>query len=182
MTPGFVLIVQVPCVRWDWFMMAGAHVLIRSNMQYAEGKQGRIFLLRIDHEEDLVKTLRDFVIRNNVRCGYIRFIGALLSGQIVTGPEEPILPPNPHFETFSGGWEVVGMATISPGEDGPHLHLHATIGRGDRVLTGCLRGSITTYIIVEAVITEITGIEMNMARDPVTGLVLPAMDDASDPD
>jgi hypothetical protein len=39
-----------------------------------------------------------------------------------------------------------------------------------------------TYIIVEAVITEITGIEMNMARDPVTGLVLPAMDDASHPD
>jgi uncharacterized protein len=148
-------------------------------MQYAEGKQGRIFLLRIDHGEDLVKTLHDFVVAHDVHCGYIRFIGALLSGQMVTGPEKPVLPPNPHFESFSGGWEVVGMATITPGEDGPHLHLHASIGRGDRVLTGCLRGAVTTYIIVEAVITEITDIEMTMAKDPVTGLVLPVLSEIS---
>jgi len=144
-------------------------------MQYAEGKPGRIFLLRIDHGEDLVGTLRDFVIDHKVTCGYIRFIGALLSGQIVTGPEKPVLPPNPHFESFSGGWEVVGMATVTPGVDGPRLHLHASIGRGDQVLTGCLRGTITTYIIVEAVITEITGIEMSVEKDSLTGLVLPVI-------
>ena len=144
-------------------------------MQYAEGKPGRIFLLRIDHGEDLVRTLRDFATDHNVTCGYVRFIGALLSGQIVTGPEKPVLPPDPHFESFSGGWEVVGMATITPGEDGPRLHLHASIGKEDRVLTGCLRGTITTYIIVEAVITEITGIEMSMEKDSLTGLVLPVI-------
>ena len=148
-------------------------------MQYAEGKTGRIFLMRIDHGEDLVKTLRDFIAVHNVRCGHIRFIGALLSGQIVTGPEKPVLPPDPHFEMFSDGWEVVGMATIVPGDDGPHLHLHASIGRGDRVLTGCLRGTITTYIVIEAVITEITGIEIQRAEDPVTGQVLPVMSDLS---
>jgi uncharacterized protein len=148
-------------------------------MQYAEGKPGRIFLLRIDQGEDLIKTLNDFVIQHKVNCGYIRFIGALLSGQIVTGPEKPVLPPNPHFASFSGGWDVVGMATITPGGDAPHLHLHASIGRGDRVLTGCLRGTVTTYIIVEAVITEITGIAMKMAKDPVTGLVLPVLSEIS---
>ncbi|HTY15886.1 MAG TPA: PPC domain-containing DNA-binding protein [Methanoregulaceae archaeon] len=148
-------------------------------MQYAEGKPGRIFLLRIDHGEDLVGTLHEFIIGHGINCGYIRFIGALLSGEIVTGPEKPVLPPDPHFESFSGGWEVVGMATITPGEDGPRLHLHASIGRGNQVLTGCLRGTITTYIIVEAVITEITGIEMHMEQDPVTGLVLPVMPEGS---
>ena len=148
-------------------------------MQYAEGKPGRIFLLRIDHGEDLVRTLSDFATDHNVTCGYVRFIGALLSGQIVTGPEKPVLPPNPHFESFSGGWEVVGMATIAPGEDGPRLHLHASIGKGDQVLTGCLRGTITTYIIVEAVITEITGIEMSMEKDSLTGLVLPVIQETS---
>ncbi len=135
--------------------------------------------MRIDHGEDLIKTLRDFVAVHDVGCGHIRFIGALLSGQIVTGPEKPILPPNPHFETFSGGWEVVGMATIVPGDDGPHLHLHASIGKGNQVLTGCLRGTITTYIVIEAVITEITGIEMERAEDLVSGQVLPVMSNIS---
>ncbi|HVP93953.1 MAG TPA: PPC domain-containing DNA-binding protein [Methanoregulaceae archaeon] len=148
-------------------------------MQYAEGKPGRIFLLRIDDGEDLIKTLQDFIARHNVHCGHIRFIGALLSGQIVTGPEKPVLPPNPHFETFSGGWEVIGMATISPGDDSPHLHLHASIGRGDRVLTGCLRGTIRTYIVVEAVISEITGIEIKREEDAKTGLVLPTISEIS---
>ncbi len=150
-------------------------------MHYAEGKPGRIFLLRIDDGEDLVRTLHDFVIAHEVRCGYIRFIGALLSGQIVTGPEEPILPPKRHFESFSGGWDALGMGTITPGQDGPHLHLHASMGRGDRVLTGCLQGTITTYIIVEAVITEITGIGMHMAMDQNTGLVLPVISKVSRP-
>lgn len=144
-------------------------------MQFAEGKQGRIFLMRIDNGEDLIETLRDFVTDHGIHCGYIRFIGALLSGQLVTGPENPVLPPELHFESFSDGWEVVGMATITPGDDGPHLHLHASIGKGDRVLTGCLKGKVTTYIIVEAVITEIIGTGMHMEMDPVTGLVLPTM-------
>jgi uncharacterized protein len=148
-------------------------------MQYAEGKPGRIFILRIDDGEDLVRTLHDFVVAHDVHCGYIRFIGALLSGQMVTGPEKPVLPPDLHFESFSGGWEVMGMATITPGEDGPHLHFHASIGKGDQVLTGCLKGTIRTYIIVEAVITEITGTGMHRELDPVTGLVLPAMTNGS---
>ena len=144
-------------------------------MQYAEGKPGRIFLMRIDHGEDLIKTIRDFIVRHAVHCGNIRFIGALESGQVVTGPEEAVLPPDPHFETFSGGWEVVGLATITPGEDGPHLHLHASLGKGNLVLTGCLRGKITTYIIVEAVITEVLDVEMHRMSDPVTGLILPTI-------
>ena len=71
------------------------------------------------------------------------------------------------------------MATIVPGDDGPHLHLHASIGKGNQVLTGCLRGTITTYIVIEAVITEITGIEMERAEDLVSGQVLPVMSNIS---
>src|SRR5208337_4076528 len=156
-------------------MMDRVYVLIRSYMQYAEGKPGRIFLMRIDHGEDLIETIRDFIVRHAVHCGYVRFIGALEYGQVVTGPEEAVLPPEPHFETFSGGWEVVGLATITPGEDGPHLHLHASLGKGNRVLTGCLRGTVTTYIIVEAVITEVLDVEMHRAPDQVTKLILPTI-------
>jgi len=144
-------------------------------MQYTAGKPGRVFIVRVDHGEDLIATLVQFLADHQVNSGYIRFIGALQSGQIVTGPEALCLPPDPHFESFSGGWEVVGMATITPDSNRPHLHIHASIGRGERVLTGCLRGEIITYIVVEAVITELIGVDVQREQDPVTGLCLPVL-------
>jgi uncharacterized protein len=150
-------------------------------MQYTEGKPGRIFIVRVDHGEDLIATLARFLKDHQVNCGYIRFMGALQSGRIVTGPEVLCLPPEPHFESFSGGWEVIGMATIMPDNNGPHLHIHASIGKGERVLTGCLRGEIITYIVIEAVITEITGADVQREMDPVTGLCLPLLKRGSPP-
>jgi len=144
-------------------------------MQYTEGKPGRVFIVRVDHGEDLVATLMQFLTEHQVNSGYIRFMGALQSGRIVTGPETLCLPPVPHFESFSGGWEVIGMATITSDNNGPHLHIHASIGRGERVLTGCLRGEIITYIVIEAVVTELVGVDVQREQDPVTGLCLPVL-------
>jgi len=144
-------------------------------MQYTEGKPGRVFIVRVDHGEDLIATLTKFLTDHQVKNGYVRFIGALQSGQIVTGPNVLCLPPDPHFESFSGGWEVIGMATITPGSNGPHVHIHASIGRGEKVLTGCLRGEITTYIVIEAVVTELIGVDAHRETDPVTGMCLPLL-------
>ena len=144
-------------------------------MQYTEGKPGRVFIVRIDHGDDLIATMVQFLNDHQVTNGYIRFMGALQSGRIVTGPEVLSLPPEQHFESFSGGWEVIGMATITPDTNGPHLHIHASIGRGDRVLTGCLRGEIITYIIIEAVITELIGVDVQRGMDTVTGMRLPSL-------
>jgi uncharacterized protein len=150
-------------------------------MQYTEGKPGRIFIVRVDHGEDLIATLVQFLRDHQVNSGYIRFMGALQSGRMVTGPETLCLPPDYHFESFSGGWEVIGMATITPDNNGPHLHVHASIGREERVLTGCLRGEIITYIVVEAVITEIIGADVQREMDPVSGLCLPLLKHKSPP-
>jgi len=144
-------------------------------MQYTEGKPGRVFIVRLDHGEDLIATLVQFLNDHQVNCGYIRFIGALQSGRIVTGPEALCLPPDQHFESFSGGWEVIGTATITPDNDGPHLHIHASVGRGEQVLTGCLRGEIITYIVIEAVITELVGVDVHREVDRKSGLCLPVL-------
>ena len=48
-------------------------------------------------------------------------------------------------------------------------------GGANRVLTGCLRGEIITYIVIEAVITELIGVDVQREQDPVTGLYLPAL-------
>ncbi|MDD1719855.1 MAG: DNA-binding protein [Methanoregulaceae archaeon] len=142
-------------------------------MQYSEGKLGRVFVVRVDNGEDLLSVIRSFVEEKGIRSGIIHFLGALREGQLVTGPEEVVLPPVPHFVSFSGGYEIVGLATISPGSHGSHIHYHCSAGRGEKVLTGCLRNVATTYIIVEAIILEICGLDTGRKLDGVTGLELP---------
>jgi len=146
-------------------------------MRYAEGRPGRIFYLRIDHGEDLIAGLLTFVRAQNIRCGVVQLLGALLEGSMVTGPEHPVLPPDPHREPFGGGWEVLGIATISWSADSPHLHLHGSVGRGTNVLTGCIRGKAEVYIVVEAVIQEIRGFRVERVFDQATGLDLPYPED-----
>lgn len=148
-------------------------------MQYTEGTFGRVFLVRVDHGEDLLDELRRFVREKNIRTGFIQFLGALSRGSMVTGPKELTLPPDPSFEEYAGGWDVFGIASITPGEDGPHIHFHASLGRKRDVLTGCLREQAATYINVEAIIIEVTGCRASRSRDTVTGLELPVF---ADPD
>ena len=142
-------------------------------MQYSEGQIGRVFVVRIDDGEDMLQSLRQFVLDKNVLTGSILFLGALMNGRMVTGPEEPVIPPVPHFVMFEGGWEVFGVGTVYPGEGGPHIHFHATVGRSGHALTGCLRENARTYLIVEAIITEYTGLAARREFDEKTQLQLP---------
>jgi uncharacterized protein len=144
-------------------------------MQYTEGQIGRVFVVRIDNGEDLIVTLRRFIIDKGIVAGSVIFLGALMDGKIVTGPEEPVIPPLPHFVAFDGGWEVFGVGTIYPGEGGPHIHYHASVGRGNHALTGCLREKAVAYLMVEAVIYEIIGLSARREFDEKTQLYLPVL-------
>ena len=94
---------------------------------------------------------------------------------MVTGPEEPVIPPVPHFVMFEGGWEVFGVGTIYPGEGGPHIHYHASVGRSGHALTGCLREKAITYLIIEAVILEFTGLSARREFDKKLQVHLPIL-------
>ena len=146
-------------------------------MQYTEGQLGRVFVVRIDDGEDMLVSLRQFVLDKDIQAGSITFLGALMNGRMVTGPEEPVIPPVPHFVMFEGGWEVFGIGTIYPGEGGPHIRYHASVGRSGHALTGCLREKATTYLIIEAVIMEFTGLKARRELDTKTQLHLPVLGD-----
>ena len=143
-------------------------------MQYTEGSIGRIFYVRIDDGEDFLSTITDFVQEKNIRAGVIQFLGALSGGTMVTGPEQEVLPPDQHSEQFSGGWELFGYATITPGTTAPHIHFHCSVGRGKQAMTGCIREIARVYIIVEAVIMEIAGLDITRLHDQHTGMTLPS--------
>jgi predicted DNA-binding protein with PD1-like motif len=142
-------------------------------MRYASARMGRIFVARVDHGEDLLLEMRTILEREGVSHAVMLFLGALREGSVVTGPEEPVIPPSPHMVKFGGGWEVVGMATVYPGEEGPAIHLHGSVGRGDQALTGCIRDRAETYLVVEVVIFELAGLPVRRNRDSITGLILP---------
>src|SRR4030043_1207269 len=144
-------------------------------MQYTEGQLGRVFVVRIDDGEDMLISLRQFINDKSVCAGTILFLGALMNGRMVTGPEEPVIPPVPHFVMFEGGWEVFGIGTIYPGEGGPHIHYHASVGRSGHALTGCLREKAISYLIVEVVILEFTGLSARRELDQKTQLHLPVL-------
>lgn len=144
-------------------------------MQYSEGQLGRVFVVRIDDGEDMLISLHQFILDKNIQSGSITFLGALMNGRMVTGPEEPVIPPVPHFVMFEGGWEVFGVGTIYPGEGGPHIHYHASVGRSGHALTGCIREKAITYLIIEAVIMEFTGLKARREFDQKTQLHLPVL-------
>jgi hypothetical protein len=146
-------------------------------MQYSEGRIGRVFVVRFDEGEDLLQGLHRFIAEKEVRTGYAMVLGALREARLVTGPEKAVIPPVPHWETASGGWEVLGIATVYPGDLGePALHLHATVGRGKEALTGCIREVCRAYLMVEAIVVELEGISFRRLHDPSTGLHLPVTD------
>jgi len=149
-------------------------------MQYTEGQLGRVFVVRIDDGEDMLVSLHQFIGDKGILAGSILFLGALMNGRMVTGPEEPVIPPVPHFVMFEGGWEVFGVGTIYPGEGGPHIHYHASVGRAGHALTGCLREKATTYLIVEVIILEFTGLSARREFDEKSQIHMPVLQNRED--
>jgi predicted DNA-binding protein with PD1-like motif len=133
---------------------------------------GRVFVLRMDDGEDLLESIQKFVKEKSIGSGMMLFLGALKDGRAVTGPEKPVIPPTPHFETFDSAWEVFGMATVYPSTEGPKIHMHSSMGRGRAALVGCIRDKASVYLIVEAVLIEFKGLDATRELDERTGLYL----------
>jgi len=78
-----------------------------------------------------------------------------------------------HTESVVLAHELIGTGFIRTGDDGPAIHLHISAGRGDQVLTGCLRGEAEAFILVEAMIIECMGMNISMIYNKDTELMLP---------
>jgi hypothetical protein len=104
-------------------------------------------------------------------------MGALRDGRAVTGPKLPVVPPTPNFEAYESAWEVFGMATIYPSIEGPKLHIHSALGRGRESILGCIRDKAEIYLIVEAVLFEICGLNAERVWDEKMQLYLLSLKD-----
>ena len=142
-------------------------------MEYSEGRPGRVWFLRVDHGEDLRSAILSFAREHAIAHATVQVLGALGDARLVSGPEAPEVPPIPHWERATGGWDSIGLGTLHPGEDGPVLHLHAALGHGREVLAGCIREEPRVYLVAEVVITEVLGVVCPVIPDPRLGVSLP---------
>ena len=141
-------------------------------MKYTKGKIGRVFLVKFENNDILIPNLSALAKKEKIKAAALIFIGALRSGDLVTGPQKPVIPPQPNKLTFKDGWEVMGIGTIFTNSRGPQIHIHASMGKKNKVLTGCVRGDSKIFLVIEAVILELKGVKAQKDIDPTTGLNL----------
>jgi predicted DNA-binding protein with PD1-like motif len=146
-------------------------------MKATEGHIGRVFVLRLEDGDVVPDCIERFAAEKNISVGQVVLVGGIGSGQVVVGPEDSVtMPPHPTLLPINGAHEVVGVGIIAPDKDGrPVLHIHASLGRADKALTGCLRPGVTTWLVGEAIIYEILGAKAARLPDKKSGFDLMEM-------
>lgn len=145
-------------------------------MRYSEAKQGRVFLIRLEHGEVLHETIERFAREQGVRAGALIALGGADAGSVlVVGPEQADARPiTPLLHTLQDVHELVGAGTLAWDEEsgGALLHMHVACGRGETTKTGCVRQGVRVWQTLEVVLFELTDTTAHRVFDPRLGFKL----------
>jgi predicted DNA-binding protein with PD1-like motif len=141
-------------------------------LDFTEAQLGRIFVLRLHQNETLHQVIEKFASEKQVASALCFFLGgAEDKSKVVVGPKDGnAMPPQPMITLLRGVHEGCGVGTIFTDEAGlPKLHMHASFGRKDNTVTGCVRMGIAVWQIGEVVILELTGGSAKRTQNTETG-------------
>ena len=143
-------------------------------MKACEGQIGRVFVIRLEDGDVVPECIERFAEEKGVSVGQAILVGGVGSGDVVVGPRSSKeMPPEPVLLPVDGAHEVVGVGVLAPGENGrPTLHIHASLGRVGRTITGCLRQGVTTWLVGEVILYEILGAKLKRTQDKKSGFEL----------
>jgi predicted DNA-binding protein with PD1-like motif len=141
-------------------------------MKYQTGRAGKIIVARFEDGEDVLANITAIARDESLRAAVLYLVGGMKGGRFVVGPEKEEMPPRPVWRELEESHEVIGIGTIFWEGDTPKVHLHGAYGKRDKVRMGCMREDTSTFLVLEAVIMEIEGIEAERALDPVSGMAL----------
>jgi predicted DNA-binding protein with PD1-like motif len=141
-------------------------------MEYAVGKTGRIIAARLFEGEELYESIEQIAKKENIKSAAVLITGGFRKAKIVVGPkvEKPKIIAN--FRDYKGAGEVLGVGTIYCDKDGPKLHIHTAIGRGNKQIVGCPRGGAQIFLVLEVTIIEINNIKAERKLDKKSGFNL----------
>ncbi len=143
-------------------------------MKYSEGKIGRVFVIRLEDDDELPGCIEKFAAEHKISVGQAILVGGIGSGEIVSGPRKnKELPIDPMLIPVDGVHEVVGVGVMAPDRKGtPQLHIHAALGRAGKTTTGCLRMGVKTWLVGEVILYEILGADVARLPDKESGFEL----------
>ena len=143
-------------------------------MNYSEGKLGRVFVIRLEDDDEIPDCIEEFAKEHGIAAGQVILVGGIGSGEIVCGPRKNyVMPPEPMLLPLDGVHEVVGVGVLAPDKSGsPSLHMHAALGRAGKTIAGCLRMGVKTWVVGEAIVYEILGADVARLPDKASGFDL----------
>src|SRR5690554_6077234 len=99
-------------------------------MKYDIGFPGRIIFARADHGENVLVEIKKLAEKEEIKTAVFYLVGALENASLVTGPKECSIPPEPNWNSFGDGRELIGLGTIVSSENELTVHIHGSVGRG----------------------------------------------------
>lgn len=141
-------------------------------MEYRVGQLGRAVVVRLNDGDDIYASVHEVARREAIRSAIVLAVGGVRRAKVVVGPKSPTGPIEPAFREFDDAREAVGVGTLFWDDDGPQMHLHMGLGRGDQTMVGCPRGGADAFCVLEIVIVEINGIDAVRTADPETAFKL----------
>ncbi len=141
-------------------------------MNYRIGEPGRIVVARFEDGDQILQGLGDIAKKENIRAAVFYLVGGMKSGRFVVGPEREEMPPVPVWRELKESHEIVGLGTIFWQGDEPKLHFHGAYAKRDNVKAGCMRENAETFLVLEAIIMEIEGVNAARELDPISGMSL----------
>jgi len=144
-------------------------------MKYAEAKQGRIFVIRLEDGDILHECIESLAREKDIRAAALIAVGGADAGsRLIVGPEEGRATEiRPQELVLDEVHEVAGTGTLFPDEDGhPMIHMHLAAGRGDKTVTGCVREGVKVWHVLEVILIELLDTDAARKLDPKTGFKL----------
>ena len=144
-------------------------------MKYAEARQGRIFVIRLEDGETVHEEIEKFALEQSITAAAMLIIGGAANGsKLVVGPQHgDARPIDPMVHILDHVHEIAGTGTLFPNEDGkPVLHMHMACGRNAHTLTGCIRSGVRVWQVMEIILFELTGTDARRISDPALGFKL----------
>lgn len=144
-------------------------------MRFAEGRIGRVFVVRLEDGDPLPQSIEAFAREHGVEGAMVILIGGVGDGsRMVVGPERDCgRGVIPLIHILTGTQEILGVGTLFPDESGnPMLHMHGAAGREGGAAVGCTRAGMGVWLVGEVVLLEILGTGGARRKDPGTGFQL----------
>lgn len=133
----------------------------------AEVALGRLFLGRFPQKADLLRSLEEFFLQQQIRAGFFSATGTALSATFgVYDPSQRVYA----LRVETTPLDIVSCAgSVLPGEAHPEIEAHVVLGNGQTALCGGRLFSETLVEDAEFEFREIVGSLPSRAYDPLTG-------------